>query len=286
LLNELLLGYVLVQATSEFNQLWPSRQAFIASVTTLFAGGFADGFVGDWAGNQLGGAIVPVLPGQPGSSLAAVDLQEQALGQDLLAQNLPIQDIPAPFVQQILRQASKSHLQDYALAYILFGAGLTVTEALGLQRHQQVSSAQQHLLIVTTGGPQRQVPLNQWVAGRRYGSYTNNPLIKWLRSRKDQSPAMFINDAGQPLQLEELQQRWQLWTAGLSNPSQGNQPLQVYQTRQTWCVEMLMRGISLDNLSLLTGLTPIQLQPYVQRAREKAALEQATQLDRKVSSGG
>jgi hypothetical protein len=39
--------------------------------------------------------------------------------------------------------------------------------------------------------------------------------------------------------------------------------------------------MSLENLSLFTGLEPAQLQPYVQRAREKAALEQATQLDRK-----
>jgi len=46
---------------------------------------------------------------------------------------------------------------------------------------------------------------------------------------------------------------------------------------------MLTRGMSVDNLSLLSGLTPEQLTPYVQRAREKAALEQARLLDQKQS---
>jgi hypothetical protein len=44
---------------------------------------------------------------------------------------------------------------------------------------------------------------------------------------------------------------------------------------------MLMRGISLENLIILTGCDRIQLQPYVRRAKEKAALEQATRLDHK-----
>jgi AcrR family transcriptional regulator len=251
LLNELLLGYVLVQATSEFNQLWPSRQDFLANLTALFAGV----------------AGLPSPPAQPISPLAAPATL--------------IQNLPTSLVQKILQQASKLHLQDLALAYVLFGAGLTVVEVLGLQRHQQISSAQQHTLVVQTGMHQRQVPLNQWIADRRYGSYTNNPLTKWLRSRKDTATAMFINEAGQPLQAEELEQRWQLWTAGLTNPLDLSQPLQLQQARQTWCVEMLMRGMSLENLSLFTGLEPAQLQPYVQRAREKSALEQATQLDRK-----
>jgi site-specific recombinase XerD len=269
LVNELLLGYVLVQSTSEFNQLWPNRQAFLGSLTTLLT------LAGD----------------PPAVNLASIGLNASP-GQDLLVQDAQdavqdaVQDIPAAVVQQILRQASKSHLQDYALAYSFFGAGLTATEVLGLQRHQHISSPQQHTLIVVSGGRQRQVPLNQWIAGHRYGSYTQNPLIKWLRSRKDTCPAMFVNEEGQPLDLTELQQRWQGWTAGLANPLGNTQPLQLQQTRQTWCIEMLMRGMSLENLSLLTGLAPAQLQPYAQRAREKAALEQATQLDRKAGPSG
>jgi AcrR family transcriptional regulator len=253
LLNELLLGYVLVQATSEFNQLWPSREAFLASLTALFAG--------QTQGEPL-----------PSGFVAALGLPEFAS---------PVQDLPASLVQKILQQAGKSHLQDLALAYVLFGAGLTADEIVGLQRHQQISAAEQHTLVVLGAHGQRQVPLNQWIAGRRYGSYTSNPLTKWLRSRKDNAMAMFVTAEGQPLTPEALQQRWQVWTAGLANPLEMNPTLQLAQARQTWCVEMLMRGISLENLSLFTGLSPEQLQPYSQRAKEKAALEQATQLDRR-----
>jgi hypothetical protein len=39
--------------------------------------------------------------------------------------------------------------------------------------------------------------------------------------------------------------------------------------------------MSLENLSILTGCDRTQLQPYAKRAREKAALEQATRLDQK-----
>ena len=42
-----------------------------------------------------------------------------------------------------------------------------------------------------------------------------------------------------------------------------------------------MRGMSQDNLSILTGSSAVELQPYIQRAQEKAALEQAIHLDQK-----
>ncbi len=61
---------------------------------------------------------------------------------------------------------------------------------------------------------------------------------------------------------------------------QGQLPA-IAQAQQTWCVEMLMRGISLENLTILTACDRSQLQPYAKRAREKAALEQAIRLDHK-----
>ncbi|HEY9875305.1 MAG TPA: hypothetical protein V6D12_17875, partial [Candidatus Obscuribacterales bacterium] len=57
-------------------------------------------------------------------------------------------------------------------------------------------------------------------------------------------------------------------------------PPAIEQAQQTWCVEMLMRGMNLEGLSILTGYNQEQLQPYVLRAQEKAALEQAIRLDR------
>ncbi|WP_010468593.1 hypothetical protein [Acaryochloris sp. CCMEE 5410] len=56
------------------------------------------------------------------------------------------------------------------------------------------------------------------------------------------------------------------------------------QAQQTWCIDMLMWGVTLDNLCLLTGWILEQLHPYDQRAKEKGALEQSTRLDQKPSS--
>lgn len=60
-------------------------------------------------------------------------------------------------------------------------------------------------------------------------------------------------------------------------------PPDVAQAQQTWCIDMLLRGISLENLSILTGLDLLQLQPYAQRAKERTAIAQATRLDQKPS---
>ena len=65
---------------------------------------------------------------------------------------------------------------------------------------------------------------------------------------------------------------------GLLTP-EGRAPF-IEQAQQTWRVEMLMRGMCLQELCLLTGLDLSQLQPYAHRARERTALEQAIRLDR------
>jgi site-specific recombinase XerC len=170
-------------------------------------------------------------------------------------------------------------LQDYAIAYLLFAAGLSPTEIVNLQRNHQIYDPQSHLLQITIPGYVRQVPVNQWILGKRYGSYTNNPLIKWLKSRKDSQIAIFLDAAGTPITESEVLTHWQTWTQGLLTP-QGQTP-EIAQAQHTWRVEMLMRGMSLENLSILTGCDRIQLQPYAYRAKEKAALEQATKLDQK-----
>ena len=124
----------------------------------------------------------------------------------------------------------------------------------------------------------RQVPVNQWVLGKRYGSYTNNPLTKWLKLRKDDSYAMFVDDDDDPMSVAELQERWDFWWQSLDLGTDIPKPIQA---RQTWCVEMLMRGIGLEHLSILTGRPELELRPYAQRAKEKGAIAAATQLDRK-----
>jgi hypothetical protein len=45
---------------------------------------------------------------------------------------------------------------------------------------------------------------------------------------------------------------------------------------------MLMRGMELEDLSILSGIDIEHLQQYAQRARNKAALESAARLDKKI----
>jgi Tfp pilus assembly major pilin PilA len=46
---------------------------------------------------------------------------------------------------------------------------------------------------------------------------------------------------------------------------------------------MLIRGIALEDLSIISGIEIKQLQKYAQRARNRAALQAAARLDQKKS---
>ncbi|MBW4612571.1 MAG: TetR/AcrR family transcriptional regulator [Desmonostoc vinosum HA7617-LM4] len=248
LLNGMLLGYAVIEFTSEFHELWEDRDDFLENLVELF----------------LHGAMSPVAESTTDSLINGV---------------VVVADLPASLVHEIFRQAKNLGVQDFALAYVLFGAGLSPTEMVNLQRSHQVYDHQGHFLQITTPGYVRQVSVNQWIMGKRYGSYTNNPLIKWLKNRKDSYPAMFLDETGKPISELQLAEHWQAWTQGMLTP-QGQKPI-IAQAQHTWRVEMLMRGMTLENLSILTGCDRAQLQPYAKRAKEKAALEQATRLDQK-----
>ena len=186
-----------------------------------------------------------------------------------------INDLPASVVHEILHRAKKAQLRDYALIYVLFGAGLSEQEIASLEKSQQINENDRHLLQINS----RQVPVNQWIMGKRYGSYSRNPLTGWLKSRKDEHPALFVNDVGLPMSALDIDLCWQRLTENLLTP-EGRSPI-IEQASQTWCVEMLSKGITLENLSMLTGLHLSKLQPYARRVKEKLALEQAIDLDRK-----
>src|SRR5919202_314024 len=252
LLNEMLFGYLVIELTSEFHELWHDRDDFLENLVEVFLYG-----------------------GASSSELNAQSKQASTLGRQKVA------DLPASWVHSILQQAKKQGLRDYALAYVLFSAGLSLQEIVTLERSHQIYDTQGYLLQVTQGAV-RQVPLNQWIMGKRYGSHTRNPLTQWIKSRKDERSALFVNDAGEPISEEELRAAWCGFTSGLLTPE--GQPLLVEQARHTWCVEMLMRGMDLEDLSILSGWDATQLQPYARRAREKAALERALKLDQKVLS--
>ncbi|MGB8697829.1 MAG: TetR/AcrR family transcriptional regulator [Thermosynechococcaceae cyanobacterium] len=255
LLNGLLLGYAVMELTSEFHALWPNRQAFLAHLATLFLGSSA-------------------ALSQPSTQARSV---EPTVADPTLE---TVADLSSGVVHQILRQAQKQGPQDYALVYVLFGAGLTSGEIVRLERSHYVHDAHHQVLHLRD----RRVPINQWILGRRYGSYTRNPLTQWLKSRKDDQAALFLNAGGDPLSEADLRQQWRDWTADCATPA--GQPLAIAQTQQTWCVEMLGRGMTVDELSILTGWDGSRLQPYAIRAKEKAVLEQALRLDRKAQLVG
>ncbi len=186
-----------------------------------------------------------------------------------------INDLPASVVHEILHRAKRAQIRDYALMYVLFGTGLSKEEIANLQKSHQINEGDRHLLQVNL----RQVPVNQWIMGKRYGSYTRNPLTGWLRSRTGEHPALFLNDAGLPMTAVDIDLRWQELTKDLLTP-EGRSPI-IEQAGQTWRVEMLSKGMTLENLSMLTGLHLRVLQPYARRVKEKLALEQAISLDRK-----
>lgn len=243
LLNGMLLGYAVIEFTSEFHKLWQDREDFLENLVTLF----------------LHGAV-----SQSPEVTSNTDAEK-------------IIDLPANLVHVLLQRAKKRDLQAYALVYVLFGAGLSPAEISRLERSHHVSNANGQLLQVTQGLV-RQVPINQWILGKRYGSHTRNPLTQWLKNRKDNQLALLIDSAEKPLSEGEIQQQWQELTQGLLTP-EGRSPT-LEQAQQTWGVEMLMRGMSLENLSILTGWDLTQLRLYAIRAKEKAALEQAIALDK------
>ena len=251
LFNFLLLGYFVAESSTENYAYWEEQEDFLESVVTLF-------LQGSFSSGDSPATVTE-------TSIVRVESEE-------------IADLPASLVRSLFRKAKKTGRQEYALLYVLFGAGLSVAEVVHLERAHSVVEPQQHILQVNYG-KERQVPLNQWVMGFRYGSTSVNPLIQWLKSRKDEQPAIFINDTNNPITAAELQAIWQNLTADLITPQ--GEPPQIEQARQTWCVEMLMRGMELEDLSILSGMDIKHLQQYAQRARNKTALESAARLDQK-----
>ena len=250
LLNTLILGHAVMTFSSDEKGLWQSQADFLTAVDRLLGGGQETG------GQETGGQ-------ETGDS----DLER-----------VPVADLPAETVRSLFQRAKKQDAQTYALVYVLFGAGLRVEEAAGLKRSHSLSSKNQHLLTVVGDKP-RQVPLNRWIMGHRYGTYLRNPLTQWLKTRQDDQPEVFIGKDGQPLSAAEITELWAEVAADSTTLT--GAPASPFQARQTWCIELLMKGISLENLSILAGSSLEALAVYDRRAKEKAALEQALAIDQK-----
>lgn len=206
----------------------------------------------------------------------------------------PIIDIPAETVRDIILQAKKCSPRDYAIAYLLFGAGMTAQNLTNL-RLQDYQIQANHGLLRTQASQEsningRLVPLNQKILGHRYGSATSNPLSAYLKIRqkdlqKDLKDAkanhdtesMFLSGDRQPLSLEEVEQLWERWTQPYRNLD--GSPLTLDQARHTWCIEMLARGMDVDSFCIISGIKTKELQAYQTRLNEKLAIDKAIALD-------
>jgi site-specific recombinase XerD len=180
-------------------------------------------------------------------------------------------------VHSIFQRAQKKGARELALVYLLFGAGVSPAEIAGLERVHYLSDRDAQFLQITQGAV-RQVPVNQWIMGKRYGSYQKNPLTQWLRGRKDSLGSLFLGTGQEPITIAEIQEIWRELTIDLLGLD--GQMVSIEQAQQTWCVEMLLRGISLTDMQILTGMSIEQLAPYGQRAKAKAVLEQGLSLDK------
>jgi len=259
LLNSLLLGYAVLEFSSEFHELWQDRENFVDALVQLF----------------LYGALVD-------ADTLEIELSSvPALETMGSLESWRYTDLPTSMVHQIMARAMEQGLQDYALAYVLLGAGLRVEEIARLERSHAYSD-DRHYWLQIPQGKVRQVPLNQWIAGQRYGYHPENPLTQWLDSRTDDGPTLFVAADGQPLTPGAIASRWQHWVTGLLTPM-GHLP-QVEQCWATWCVDMLMRGLSLEDLSVLTGEEEAKLTPFVQRVQQRRAMHTAAHLDQQFPS--
>lgn len=269
LLHSTLLGYAAIDLTCTDHHLWANREEFLASLVARLVSthanlGAPDVSTNNRVSKKAGGELMQVSPAQ--ASPAMVD------------------DLAGTLVHEVLLRAKKSTPQDYAILYTLFATGITPQELIKLQRVHHVSDRDQHILQVMpadpTNGVSRQVPVNQWIMGKRYGTYVKNPLTQWLKSRKDEVSVLFLTPDQTALALVDIETLWQNVTKDLTTLT-GRSPL-LSQIQQTWCVDLLMRGVTPENMQILTGWSLDQLIPYIQRAKEKAAIDQVMQLDKKI----
>jgi AcrR family transcriptional regulator len=236
LVNSTLFGYAVLEFTTEFHGLWPSRESFIDN-------------------------LVQLVLSQPIASSAPQQ----------------IADLPATLVHTVLQRAQKKGGREAALVYLLFGAGVSPTEVMGLERVHYLSDKDAQFLQITPGAV-RQVPVNQWILGKRYGTYQKNPLTQYLKSRKDNRASLLLGSEQEPIAMAEMQEIWQSLTTDLVGLD--GQLLSIDQAQQTWIVEMLMRGINLEDMQILTGMSIEQLTVYGRRAKEKTVLEKGLALDK------
>ncbi len=257
-----LLGYAVLESTTQSHGLWSDRAAFVQDLVQL----------------ALGQSIAPAHPNSTALASASLSgpLSTPLENRDRTA--FRVMDLSAPLVHEILRRAQKAGAREGALVYLLFGAGVSPAEIIRLERVHHWNDRDSQFLQITQGAV-RQVPVNQWIMGKRYGTYLKNPLTQWLKSRQDDQGALITSAASSPLTLADIYSIWQPLTRDLQGVD--GQAIAIEQAQQTWCVDLLVRGMTLEAMQILTGMTLEQLAPHSQRARERVVLEQGLALDKR-----
>ena len=105
LFNFLLIGYFVVESSTEGYTYWSDREDFLEGLVNLF----------------LQGSFASETSGVTETGIVKVESEE-------------IADLPASLVRSLFRKAKKTGKQEYALVYVLFGAGLSLSEILRLER--------------------------------------------------------------------------------------------------------------------------------------------------------
>jgi AcrR family transcriptional regulator len=252
LVNTCILGYAVICLTTDAQTVWSNQEEFISSLIETIA----------WHSDRS----EQTKSSEPNEATMRTVYTE------------PVADLPTDTVHEIIQQAKRLGALDYAIAYTLFGSGLLPEEITSLRRDDYWIDGKAGILRVGTNSPhQRTVPINQKILGQRYGSAHNNPLTNYLKARKDEHINMFLSSDLQPLDVKQLERSWLQWTQW-RRKLDGN-PVDIYQARQTWGVEMLVRGMDAENFSIISGMKPPEIQHYQRRVKEKAAISQAIALD-------
>ncbi|MEM8602933.1 MAG: helix-turn-helix domain-containing protein, partial [Cyanobacteria bacterium P01_H01_bin.121] len=111
LLNSLLFGYMVLELTTEFHDLWPDRETFLE-------------YVGVLCTPEPGASNTDT----PASITAATSFAVPTQADLATSETEIVNDLAAAQVHELLQRAKKLDLQTYAIVYVLFAAGLTPTE--------------------------------------------------------------------------------------------------------------------------------------------------------------
>lgn len=241
IVNTCILGYAMIVLASDAPSVWTSHDDFIATLIELI--------------------VRDPIQAPVSETIRLVDIPA---------------DLPSDLVRHILLQAKRQGTRELAIAYVLFGSGLKSEELVNLRQEDYVTDTQTRVLRVISPLGQRFVPINQKILGHRYGSPDHNPLTNYLKSRKDQHDEMFLGTGQQPITTTEIQHLWADWTHE-RHPQ--DRMFLLDQARATWAIEMLMRGMDVENFRIISGFSPDEIQRCQRRVREKVAIGQAISLD-------